>query len=452
MHRSLPLLFPALLVLGSLAGAQSVRSIRTLTTAGEVHQDARISPDGQYVVWKGPNKLGIAPFSGGAETPLVASSTLGDFLWAPTSSGIYYLDGTTVKFIARAGGVPKTLQTIAGGQQRLWCVSPNDALLYGSRYDTTTSQYAIYTLATSGTSVPKDLITSALALDAVRIDPTNQKMLYREYVAVPFSNREYWRADKDGKNPLSLTGGPVGGQIDHADFVDAGTTIVYTTISPNTPSFQLARLVAGNTTAVLLSEAPGLHRRSAVSGDQKWVIHEALTPPTQGTQVAILPPDGGGLVILDPSKTFTFTSNPSTSSTGLRVAFSGTDTSVPGATSQVHVAELDRELRLFPKLELGKVFQMALPLASTELGVIFVGAGLAATPITLPGFLYTFDLNLSAFVSVIAGPGTGGLLQAALPLPNDPALAGQDLFWQGVRIEPVPQTGEFTRYVITRVF
>lgn len=446
----IPFLLP-LLALASLAPAQ--RGLRLVTVGStDPHTEAKISGSGTTIAFRGTGKIGVVPYSGGAETILVTSATLGEFLWTPSGGGLYFVDGTAIKYVTRTGGSPLTIRTIPGTQVHMWCVTGDDKTIYGSRYDSTTAKYSIFTLATNGQSAPVDIVQSVVTLDAVAIDPTNTKIAYREYYGgTPFSPREYWLANANGSGAVSLTNGQINGQLDQPEFTDAGTTIAFTSIATTIPTFQIGTLTSGNPAIQYLTESPGLARRSSVFPDRSWIACEVSVPPAVGPRIAIIPATGGGRVLLDPNLAIVMQGNPSADASGTRVVCSAIEQNVT-TIPQIYAVELDRELRISPRLEVGKVVTLELPVGANDLGGYFLAGGLSGTPFTVGGILYSYDLDLATSIPLYSGTSTSGSLVLPLPLPNDPALTGQVVWWQGVRVNVNTLTGDFSRPVSTRIF
>jgi hypothetical protein len=442
---------PILLALALVAaGLPAQRVVKQVTTSTEQHQDAKLSPDGSTVAFRAIGKLMVVSYTGGAEFLLVSSAGIADFFWNSTSTGLYYLDGTVVSFVNKGGGTPTTIRALPGVQHRIWCLTKDDKTIYGTRFDGATTKYSIFTLATSGTSAPVDIVQSLYTVDNVRLDPANAKIAYREFDRnQPNGPREFWLAGANGSNPVSLTGGQIFGQIDVPEFTDNGITVVFTSVATTTPTFQISKLVNGNTTIQYLTESPGLSRRTSVSPNQKWIAHEAATAGQ--SRFAVIPADGGGRIVLDPQKVFVFASSASFDATGTKIVFSGVEAG-QGAINQVFSADLDNELRIYPRLEIGKLFFADLPLGSYNLAGFFIAAALAASPITIPSISYPYELDLATSIALASGPGTGGVLSLPIPLPNNASMVGQSLYWQGARVSTTTLTGELTRPASTRIF
>ncbi|MHC4076894.1 MAG: TolB family protein, partial [Planctomycetota bacterium] len=81
------------------------RQVRQITKLEEPHFDCQISPDGKMVAFRGKgNKIAVVDVGGNKETDLVTGTSLGNFVWAPNNAGIYFMDGSNVKFVSKSGG------------------------------------------------------------------------------------------------------------------------------------------------------------------------------------------------------------------------------------------------------------------------------------------------------------------------------------------------------------
>src|SRR5690606_3628264 len=72
-----------LFVLAALAAVRPVgtqiRNLLPITTSGEEHVDAVLSPTGDHVAFRGPDKLAVVAYAGGQEVTLAMGRNLGSF-------------------------------------------------------------------------------------------------------------------------------------------------------------------------------------------------------------------------------------------------------------------------------------------------------------------------------------------------------------------------------------
>ena len=427
-------------LLAVVAAVPAQRPVRMLTSSLEVHQDPRLSPDGLTVAFRAPGKIGAVPSVGGPERLLVQSSVIGDYLWAPTSTGVYYIDGTSLRFVNRNGGASINIANLPGQQHRLWDIDPGDQFAYGTRFEPGPQTWHVWRVATTGSAQPVDIVSSQLVVDEVSVDPTDTRIVYREYFSAPFSAREYWAAPKAGGTPVSLTGVPLNTLPEYAFWIDAAT-IGFAMLSPTTSRPHLTR-VGATTPLQPLTEGFELRRRPSISRNRHWIVCEAQLPV--GGVPALLPANGGGLVYLVTERGYAMNSAPTIDGPGLRVAWCAPDPAMP-QQPQIWITELDRELSLTPRAEIGAPFTIAMPIAPNEIGAGFLALGRLPSAFPLPNLGYGIALDPTTTVMLFSGAGGAGSLSVTLPLPNDPTLTGIPFYAQGLRMTPAPAVGAFTR-------
>jgi hypothetical protein len=435
------------LLLAPLPGQRAIRQVSSLL---EVHDRAKISPDGQLVAFLGAGKIGVVPFIGGAEATLVSSASISGFLWANNSSGVYYLDGTTARFVARTGGTPQTIGTVTGAQA-IWDVDATDATLYGTRFDGASQRTHVFTLATNGASAFKDLFNSLAVFDELRLDPSGAKLLYRESAPQPFQPREYFAYDLVSKQATSLTGGGLNGEPSGAHWIDNGQSIAFWLIDPTSNRWQIARVGPSSTNLDLLTQGQLRHRYSVIDRTGKWIVCESQHP-AGGTSPAVLPLAGGGLVQIEPEQdSYNIGSGISIDAAGQRIAFSAKIAS--NVHTHVFAVSLDREIVISPRAEIGQTFRIEMPLATTnEAGAVFIAAGLLPAPFPFGGLVYGFALDPTIMLQIGArGAGQGNVI-VNVPVPNDPTIPGNSVFVQGIRLVNSQLQGDFTRWVEVSVF
>ena len=445
----------ALLVAGVLPAQQA---LTPLTSSDDHHQDAAISPDGLQVVFKvGLGKIGRVSTRTGVESILVSSSQndLFHVLWARNSLDLYYVQGNRVRSVSRSGGNPLILATLQGTSLRIWDVDPTGRTIVGSRRDAGLDH--IFTLDTSGLFLPQDIVESPNVLDDIHVDPSGAVILYRSWPALPFANKEYYRADLDGGNQTLLHMTFFG---DSAAWTDAGQTFAMTTLTPTEPpTLGLAR-VGPSGILELLTDADAVARRSTVSADTRWILFEAINPQGGGVNPAVMPGMGGGAVMLARGQNLIFNSGSLTGGLSmdhdnLLVAFSANRADIAGDPDQIYAVALDREIRVYPRVEVGKSLWIELPLELDELGFLALSTGVElGTPLTLVGVSGALELlsGPGEIAIVLSGAGTGTEpLSAQFDVPNDPTLIGQEFYFQGLRL-PVSGPGAFTHWGWFTVF
>lgn len=456
MILSLPRLTAALLalVLAVTVPCQggSAQVLPPLSSSPDHHLDAKISPDGQTVLYRtGPGKIGRVSTVNGAEIPLVVSAqnNLFDYLWAPNSLDVYFLQGNQVRSISRSGGSSLLLATIAGTNVRIWCVDADGVNIWGTRREN--GLHHIFSLDTSGGLLPVDVLSSPNVLDDVRVDPSGSSILYRSGSAQPFAAKEYYRADADGQNEMSLLATFSG---DSADWADAGQNFVLSAFTPTVPPAWGIGRVDSAGVLEFLTDADALMRRTSVSADGQWILFEARNPRDGGVIPGVMPATGGGAVMLYSGQNLILNGGSLTGGLSMDhdnslVAFSASFSDFPGTPDQVFLVALDREVRIHPRVEVGRSFTVELPVEMGELGALAFSVGVeTGTPLTVPGINGAFELlaGPGQFAVVLIGQGDGnGPLTVQGDVPNLPRLIGSDIFFQGLRI-PESGPGAFTHW------
>ena len=451
MNPSLTLLPPVLaLAAGCLPSQQP---LTPLTTSNDQHLDSAISPDGLQVVFKvGLGKIGQVSTRTGAESILVTSfqNDLFDVLWAPDSLELYYVQGDRVRSVSRSGGNPLILATLQGSDLRIWDVDPTGRSIVGSRR--AGGIYHIFTLDTSGQFLPQDIVESVNVLDDIHVDPSGTVILYRAWPALPFAPKEYYRADlDDGGNQVLLQ---MTGFGDSAAWTDDGQTFAMTTLTPTEPPTLGLVRVGPSGVQELLTGTVTVARRSTVSADRQWILFEASNPKGGGVNPAVMPGMGGGAVMLASGQNLIFnggslTGGLSMDHDNLLVAFSANQADIGGDPDQIYAVALDREIRVYPRVEVGESLWFELPVELDELGVLALSTGVGVgAPFTLPGVSGALELLFGPgeIAIILSGMGTGTEpLSRQMEVPNDPALIGQEFYFQGLRI-PVSSAGAFTNW------
>ncbi len=436
----------------------SQREVKVLTKGNEAHFDARISPDGKTVAFRGAQKIGVVGVDGGTETTVAQGSNLGGFLWSPNSAGIYYLDGATVKFVSKSGG---NALTIGGGKGAmfLWAVDTSDKTIYGSRADSN-NDYYVFSLATSGSASPKDIVSIASGywVDQVAVDPSGTKLAYLVSLQGVHRPKDLRVANADGSNEKSWSGGEkLASTTRNLAWADAGTTATFTTLVTNfSLTWQIGRLTAASTNVEYLTSEPRHHQRSSVAANLSWIVFQAEVLDLTGTRQvpAVIPGGGGGRVLLEPANSWVFQGDPSIDGAGQKVAFAASyyDEKNNLTTAQVYLVQLDREVVIAPRAAPGTKINMSLPVDKGEQGMLFLSLNVQLQPFPIPGFTYGVALDTGVMVQLLSGVGDGSspLQLQNVAIPNDINLKGVEVYVQGIR-SPNGRTGDLTRYVELQV-
>ena len=442
--------------LAGVAVAQQ-RSIVPITSTNEEHVGAVVSPSGTFVAFRGPDKIAAVAYSGGQEIVLTTGRNLGTFLWAPDSRGIYFLDGPDLKFVSVAGGAATTLLRLPETNHVLCDIKNDDTLLYGVWFYVRTSgtpvrEWHVFSVRTDGAAQPATLVRSVLTIDSVRLSPDETLMAYREFDPTPFQPIDLVVAAADGTNPQSLTNSQ-GLQIGVSApwWEGDASAVLFARTDPAISRQVVERLQISNQTLTPLT-FPTRARNLSVAPVGGFVLYEGFWQQGQVWTPVVVPPRGGGHVFLDPSRPIVFRGAPQAdANVGDRIVFSG---DLAGATaSQVLKVELARELRIEPRIEVGRSFQIELAVGAAETGAVFLAGGISSTPLTLAGLAGAFWLDPTSLVTVLVGIGDGQTpLRTQIAVPNVPFLVRKAMYAQGVRFLDFTPSGDFTRWAELPIF
>ena len=123
-----------------------------------------------------------------------------------------------------------------------------------------------------------------------------------------------------------------------------------------------------------------------------------------------------------------------------------------GNVTQIFAVDLDRELVVAPRVEVNGSFNVDLPVTSTEVGAVLASVPPLQAAQPVPSLRYGLVLNPAALFVLPSAPAAGGVLRSTLAVPNNPWLSGQELVFQGVRLDVPTNQGDFTRHARARIF
>ena len=416
------------------------RPLLDLSTTSVACQDASISPDGQFVAYRAGGTLTVDRVGGGAAQVVVTSTNLGPFLWSPAGGTLYVLDGSQVVAASRSGAGATNLGVVPGQSVWLWDVDSTNGFLLGTRFDPSTQEYHVFRMATSGGQAPVDLLTSQDELSDVDLDPTDSFLLYLQRGTYPFAPYSLMRSAVDGTGATDMLGSPIGVVAQGPHWIDGGDRAVL--VGPTAiGSLQLLRIDRISQTATPLTWA-FVHQRPTVSADGAWVVLAAVDG-VGGTGPAMVPIEGGGEVLLHTAEAFGYAGSPNLDSRGTAVVFSARRASNPGENARAFQLDLDGELRVHPRAEIGGVVLFDLPCSSSELGAVLLGQ--RSLPVTLGGIAFDYDLGPAFAILGIGAGRSSGPLTFPLPIPFAASLQGLVVDFQGLRYSPGAQSGEWTR-------
>lgn len=443
--------FALSLFLASFAGAQA--SLTAITSTQRAHIDARISPTGSHVAFRvGRSDLGVVTFAGAGETLIFTSATgnLGSYVWDVNGASLYVADGGTLRSVPRGGGTTVTIGTVTGTNVVLWCT--DGTYVYGSRQNG--QQAAVFRQRVNGQGSPVDLVTVVGTVDELALSPNRGYLLIANGSGVPFTPPTMVRYQIANQTTTTL-GNPVY-PLTSIAWLDEGANFVAASRTVNVASTQVVAFDAG-TNPTPFTETLQFHRRTVYAGGN-WILCETLSPTGNGITIALLPFSGGGVVHVDTGRALLV--NGGQQYGGLTTDAAGTKIAVCGGTGagdpypQIYVASIDREIQVSPRLQIGQLFTIGMPLSGTDVGAVAVAFGLTqSTPVQVPplGGEFNLDITPGSMTTVLSGLATGGLLQGGWTIPSNQSLVGLQLWFQGLRFNPQFQ-GAFTRFGQYQVF
>ena len=158
--------------------------------------------------------------------------------------------------------------------------------------------------------------------------------------------------------------------------------------------------------------------------------------PGKSTQrAALVPAEGGGVMVLSPTL-YKGDGRVQVSADGSTLVYVGSTD--PKNEAVVRRYDVDRPARLTPTMRPGTQGSVELPLASTELGVLFLGFAEAQKPLKLAGISGEFAIDLSKGLLMLYA-GAASTLKGPFVIPNDPKLLGLTIYVQPMRL----LTGQF---------
>lgn len=463
------------LLLAMAASLPSQRGIRTLTPALSAVSDAQLSPDGSRVAFRYTegNKVGVGVVGTGTNpkpSKLYASTRFANFFWSPSNNGLYFAEGrdssnsAELAFVDANNSSLRSIRKISGNEVRVLAMDAAGIWCYGTRRSV--NDYSIFRVRTDGTTAPQDVVAAkGIYYDNVVVDRSGSKLAYTEQGSgLPHAPIEVRVADVDGQNQVGVSGGalPRSGanlfQPRNLCWLDAGQTLVFSAIDQTIFRGGIFRLaVGGNGDPVALTGGAQNFRLSCVSGDGRWIV-AAATSKFGHEAPMLIPTTGGGRVMLEHAKPQVIAGAPSIDFLSTKVAFCGYE-QVPNGSPQVQLIELDRELRVLPRCEVGANMSFSVPpLMKGERGIIFAGVDLldpdTLSPrpeIQLPGMLGKISLDPIVLLPLVAGVGDGSNnpLSLQVTVPAVSGLSGTTIYLQTMRVDTTSSStqGDFGRYV-----
>jgi hypothetical protein len=447
----LPRQLPLLCLLWTVAiGVNAQGGERTLTNGPEHNTQVQISPDGKWVAFLRVNGLYGIPFQGGTPGLVASTTTMSRFyFWTHDSNALLYLDGTEVRRVARDASNNSKIADIPGAQ-RLWAINRAGTKLYGVRLDTTSRQNVVFEVPTAG-GAHTDLQSSLLTIEDLRIDATDSWLLHRETF---IGSWQFYRSTIQGTQTTPFrrcpnpppTDCPFDRLTQAGQWLGPGDDIVFYHVDAVNPKgIQLARMDFQTGTVRFLTVPVGNCFDPIPSRDVQWLFFERDDGSGSTRTVQLLPAQGGGEITL--SSQLKQPGPVSISADGQRIAYGGV---VGTDSSQVRVNEVDRELHIAPRVEVGKSFTYTVPGDAGETVLAWMSLRAGTGPLPVPPLTGTFQLDATLLLLMAAGAGTQTV---PLSVPADPSLKGGNLYFQALRITQFfPVAGGFSRLAKAPVF
>lgn len=441
------ILFLVAPVLGLALNASLAAQERVLTAGLRTHTDPSFSPDGVWVAYQALGKLHVKPAAGGIELTAFDAGQQMTYLWQANSASLLVFSKDELFQTSRDGGTTRRLAKLDGkGVSDFFFIGPTQTFVYGVRrvgFKTFVIRVRL------GNGALEDLITVIPGVSSVDVDPSGKKLLITATEFL-FTYR-FFTADLDGKNVVTLNTKALASVTNHGRWLDDGKNFVFSHTGAYAAlhsGFQVWQMAVATGTARPLGWMPHQVRGvPMLSSDRKSIVIPEHRPGLGTSRAVILPADGGGLTLLSDIY-FQMGDRIRWSPNGKSVVYVGHPQRNKGA--DVRLYDLSRLTRLAPAVRPGKVSQVTLPLNPREVGAMFMGFGLAKTPITLPGLKGQFELDLVKGLFVL-GSGANSELKLSFGVPNDNKLIGLPIYVQGLRVLFGGASGDFPRPMVVPI-
>ena len=436
---------------------------------GQFATQCLISPDGKSVVFlrRTRDNLVRQLWVGTAtseNTQTIHSFPLG---WNSEPTFFFDLSGQTLYFTAegnamspantasirrvaiangRTQGSISTLHTTTSSVSmfRIVGMDNSPSLVFGSLRQGQSTQDIIFSMPAAGGLVQLVfLLSNTMNLRLHDVAPGPRRLLCSETSRSAPGTYQYFDIDSGGKNRFNV-GSAIAQTTPQIEFASwfapgsAGSMLAHTTnaigrdqIIVHGGAFNLHRLT------------DGIENRLGLSEGGIWTAYMKEVKPALWEPAIIKSLGGGEIELAAGTPSIVWPplpcARPTFDASGLRVAW------VYGGNCWT--TELDRELAIGDRAQIGQNVNVTLTLTSGEAGACVIASGLVSPGITIPGLCGTYDLNASGVTLFTAANATATF---GLQIPFDFALVGQTLFFQAGRSTGV--TGDFTRVARMRIF
>ena len=415
---------------------------RVLTKVQRPYLDARLSPDGKWVAYQANGILYTLASSGAgselrAYKPTNPKAGAVTYFWESNSASlVVYADARLIR-VSRDGTTVRLIADLKNRNVRDFYTT-DGVWVFGVR---NVQNKTIITRIRINDGKSEDIVSTVPGVSDLDIDSGRKRLLITATVFL--FQYQFFACDLDGKNLLALNSKALTSVTNRGRWLEGTKTLVFENngqVGSRGAGQQLwvMQSASGNARPMTWSEriAPLRWRgHPAVSGDGKWVAAIEFEPGKSTQRAALVPAEGGGIMVLSPTLT-KGDGRVQISNDGSSLVYVGTTD--PKQEAVVRRYDVDRPARLTPTMRPGTTGQVELPLGSKELGVLFLGFGEASKPLKLPGLTGEFGLDLSKGMLMLYA-GAASNLKGPFVIPNDNKLLGLTIFVQPMRL----LTGQF---------
>ncbi|MEM7201760.1 MAG: hypothetical protein AAF628_15945 [Planctomycetota bacterium] len=471
----LPLVL-ALVVAPAVAQSCPNRGLQQINAANEtpVHS-AQISPDGEWIAysWGAPTvspgiRTQLRRFDGSQPTPvrtvLLGTFQVVDVTWrdSGTAQELFFTSATLlngINSVYRATLPPVTVQQDL--VELSWIGLKLQAYPFKGTYcgvgtDNTNQNHLFW--KTPGSSTKNVVLTTTDALVAYEVDATERYLLYSRARPIGSSvAEELWRYDIVGQQHKRLTtGGPSLLWLSRgATFVnDAQNRDILQSFGLQNQSpirFALQTVEVNGAlelhTNGVFEEFKELYGHPTQLANpatpKRWVLASGRDHATlMLDRICLMPVDGGGEVVLD--RQLSAYSGQSMDRDAKRIA-------MRNSLNTLFAMQTDRPLRIQPTARVGQTSTLDQPVTATEIGSVFFSGGVAP-PVVIPPYCGSLELDPATMFTLYSGLGDpSGAITVPIAIPNDPALRGTALYFQGLRVDTITLAGDVSRLVRLRI-
>ena len=423
--RYLPSLAVGTLALLSLSPL--VAQEKVLTNAKRIHSRPTWSPDGKILAYKGDQTLYFQQLAiPNSEKKAFSLSQAFDYWWDKGGSTWTVYSGEKIHRYDSTGKSTLLADLKGKGVRDLHARSKDGSKFYGIRTQKLLDILFEVDLKTGKT---KDLVTKLFGVSRVDLDSSGTWLLIG---SKPSTFRWEVQVVKiDGSGLVSLFGGGRAQMAEQPQWLDAGKSFVFSSVDGSHGWHLRSYTIATKKELVLTGKQRFRKAAPTMSADGRWMALPELPSLSGTSRLLLFPRDGGGDLILTQPH-YAIEDQIAFSPDGKQIAFVGSDKI--GGKPQVRVVTVDRPFRLSPALRVGGSASFQLDLFGNEIGLVYLGLGLAAKPLPITGFTGTFSLDFGKGIFFLAS-SLAPAVKGPFLVPNNTSLAGQEVYLQALRMQ-----------------